>query len=670
ASRLNSGVYRLLVLLFLLTTCDCFLRDHPSQYQAVQVKGGTSQGQFTLDGGAFASYAEQQRTFLSGGKAAALVADEAARLADAPPGLDLYGDRPGPPAPTYEGGSTPFALSAEATDTVRELARDSAATPYMVLLSAYFVLLSRLSGQSDVLVGTPTSGRLQRQYRDALGNFVNTVVVRGEVEETATYREVLASVRARVLEAMRAQELPFPWLVRELAPPRDPSRTPLYQAGFAWDRLPFLTDMDAFFLLDPDRTAELAVAGATLRPYPVPQQEGQTDLWVEMGGERDGAFAGVLRYNTDLFEPGTARDLAAAFVATVESLVRQPDAPLHSLARGDERQSARLAAPAGSRRVAVVVSAALGDMNAMISGWEALKSRGWNRVPPLTVPMSMGNGSAAAVALLVNARAGVHATVNACSSGTQALATAAELIRRGEADVVVAGGTEAPLHPLVLASFGSMRALSKRLDDPASASRPYDADRDGMVLGEGSGILVLESEEHARERGARIYAELAGVGSSSDAYDMVQPDPAGAGTARAIRDSLADAGARPEEVVHLNANGTATLPGDAAEGHGIRAVFGCAGRGPAVSANKSMTGHSLGAAGAIESIATVLSLHHGIVPPTRNFTRLDEDLSVDIVHGSPRKLEGERNVAVKNSAGFGGHNVALTFRGVPARRHP
>nr|APD72095.1 non-ribosomal peptide synthetase 3 [Streptomyces sp.] len=318
-------------------------------------------GRFTLDGGAFASYAEQQRTFLAGEKAAALVADEAVRLADTPPGLDLYGDRPRPPAPTYEGGSVPFALSPEATDTVRELARETEATPYMVLLSAYFVLLSRLSGQSDVLVGTPTSGRLQRQYRDALGNFVNTVVVRGEVEETATYREVLASVRARVLEAMRAQELPFPWLVRELAPPRDPSRTPLYQAGFAWDRLPFLNDMDSFFLLDPDRTAELAVAGATLRPYPVPQQEGQTDLWVEMGGERDGAFAGVLRYNTDLFEPGTARELAAAFVATVESLVRQPDAPLHSLARGDERQSARLAAQ-GSGPVRALPDARLPEL--------------------------------------------------------------------------------------------------------------------------------------------------------------------------------------------------------------------------------------------------------------------------------------------------------------------
>ncbi|GGP85893.1 non-ribosomal peptide synthetase [Streptomyces griseomycini] len=299
---------------------------------------------FTLDGTAFAAYAEQQQRFLATDKARALVDGEATRLADAPPGLDLYGDLPRPPAPTYDGGSVPFALSAAATEAVRDLAREASATPYMVLLSAYFVLLSRLSGQSDVLVGTPTSGRLQRQFRDALGNFVNTVVVRGEVDENATYREVLASTRARTLEAMRAQELPFPWLVRELAPPRDPSRTPLYQAGFAWDRLPFLTDMDAFFLLDPGPGARLDVAGATLRPYPLPQQEGQTDLWIEMGGERDGAFAGVLRYNTDIFEPGTARELAATFVTTVQTLVQHPDEPLHRLARGDERQVAQLAA--------------------------------------------------------------------------------------------------------------------------------------------------------------------------------------------------------------------------------------------------------------------------------------------------------------------------------------
>lgn len=298
---------------------------------------------FKLDGSAFAAYAEQQHSFLTGGKSRALLDAEAARLADVPPSLDLYGDRPRPPAPTYDGGSVPFTLSAAATDAVRNLAREASATPYMVVLAAYFVLLSRLSGQSDILVGSPTSGRLQRQFRDALGNFVNTVVVRGEVDEKATYREVLASVRERVLEAMRAQELPFPWLVRELAPPRDPSRTPLYQAGFAWDRLPFLNDMDEFFLLEPGSAAELSIAGATLRPYPVPQQEGQTDLWIEMGGERDGVYSGVLRYNTDIFEAGTARELAATFVTTVETLVHHPDEALQSLVRGDERQLAQLA---------------------------------------------------------------------------------------------------------------------------------------------------------------------------------------------------------------------------------------------------------------------------------------------------------------------------------------
>lgn len=318
-------------------------------------------------------------------------------------------------------------------------------------------------------------------------------------------------------------------------------------------------------------------------------------------------------------------------------------------------------------RVAVVVSAALGDMSTMISGWEALKTRGWNRVPPLTVAMSMGNGPAAAVSLVVNAQAGVNATVNACSSGTQALATAAALIRRGEVDVVVAGGAEAPLHPLVLGSFSAMRALSRRVDEPAGASRPFDAERDGMVLGEGAGVLVLESERHAYERGARIYAELAGVGISSDAFHMVQPEPNGAGTASAVRSSLADADVRPEEVAHFNANGTSTLPGDAAEARAVQEVFGGAGRGPVVTANKSMLGHGLGAAGAVEAITTVLALHHGVVPPTRNFVHLDEGLTVDVAHGTPRKLESDQVVAVKNSAGFGGHNVALTFRGRPGQ---
>ncbi|WP_306317879.1 MULTISPECIES: beta-ketoacyl synthase [unclassified Streptomyces] len=334
-------------------------------------------------------------------------------------------------------------------------------------------------------------------------------------------------------------------------------------------------------------------------------------------------------------------------------------------AAGQAWQDAELdTAALAPTRVAVAVSAAAADMTALIDGWERFKERGWNRVSPLTAPLSMGNASAAAVSVLVNARAGAYATVNACSSGTQALATAVDLIRKGDADVVLAGGAEAPLHPMVLGAFASMRTLSQRADDPAGACRPFDKDRDGMVFAEGAGILVLESERHALARGARVYAELAGVGIASDAHHLVQPEPEGAGTARAIRASLADAGVSPADVAHLNANGVATTVGDAGEARGIREVFGDAGEGPAVSANKSMTGHALGAAGAIESIATVLSLHQGVVPPTRNFVSLDEDLRVDIVHGAPRKLADDQVIAVKNSSGFGGHNVTLTFRTV------
>jgi 3-oxoacyl-[acyl-carrier-protein] synthase II len=315
-------------------------------------------------------------------------------------------------------------------------------------------------------------------------------------------------------------------------------------------------------------------------------------------------------------------------------------------------------------RVAVSVSTATGDLGAVIDVWETLKQKGWDRVPPLAVPTSMANSPAAAVSLLVGARSGVHSSVNACSSGTQALATGADLIRRGLADIVVAGGAEAPVHPVVVSAFAAMRALSKRVDDPTSAPSPFDAGRDGMVLGEGSGIVILESEEHARARGARVYAELAGVGISSDAYHVVQPDPNGVGDAEAIRLSLADAGVAPEEVAHFNANGTATLPGDAAEALAVREVFGEHAKRLPLTANKSLIGHSLGGSGAIESIATVLAVHHGVVPPTRNFRRCDDGIELDVVQGTPRKLVGEQIVAVKNSAGFGGHNVALTFRGV------
>ncbi|MPZ28226.1 MAG: amino acid adenylation domain-containing protein [Micromonosporaceae bacterium] len=297
---------------------------------------------FPLDGSAFADHARNQSAYLASGAASGLLAAEAERLAEAPSSIDLCGDRPRPPVPSHEGGSVPFTLSPAVSDGVRVLARETASTRYMTLLAAYNVMLSRLSGQPEVLVGTPTSGRLQRRLRHALGNFVNTVVVRGHVDEASTYRELLAATRERVVAAMRGQELPFPWLVRMLAPQRDPSRTPLFQAGFAWDRLPFLANMGQFFLLEPDPSTAVTVAGARLRPYPVPQQEGQTDLWAEMGGERDGGYVGVLRYNTDIFTEGTARGLAATFVATVEALVGRPDVPMRQLSRCDRQQAAAL----------------------------------------------------------------------------------------------------------------------------------------------------------------------------------------------------------------------------------------------------------------------------------------------------------------------------------------
>jgi amino acid adenylation domain-containing protein len=298
---------------------------------------------FALDGTSFAAYAQRQRQYLAGETARELLEAEVARLADGPAALDLYGDAPRPPVFSYDGASIPFTIPAAATEAVGRLARESSATPYMVLMTAYLVMLSRLSGQSDLTVGTPTSGRTQRRFRDAIGNFVNTVVVRAEVDERRTGREQLAHVRERVLEALRAQELPFPRIVRELAPPRDPSRTPLYQAGFAWDRLPFLTEMGEFFLLEPGSGASVEIAGAVLRPFPVAQQEGQTDLWIEMGAERDGAYGGVLRYNADLFAAGTAGEIAAAFVATVRDLVGAPDAVLAEHARCDAPTRARLA---------------------------------------------------------------------------------------------------------------------------------------------------------------------------------------------------------------------------------------------------------------------------------------------------------------------------------------
>jgi 3-oxoacyl-[acyl-carrier-protein] synthase II len=313
-------------------------------------------------------------------------------------------------------------------------------------------------------------------------------------------------------------------------------------------------------------------------------------------------------------------------------------------------------------RLGVVIGTGIGGVHTLLDQWDTLKEKGVRRVFPLAVPMLIVNGPAAAVSLELGARAGAHAPVSACSSGAEAIGYAMEMIRSGRADVVVAGGTEAAMHPMPIAGFAAMQALSTRNDDPEAASRPYDTGRDGFVLGEGAAVVVLESEAHARARGARIYAEVAGVGVTSDAYHVAAPDPEGAGAARAMLNAVESAGLTPRDIVHINAHATSTPVGDIAESNAIRRAFGDEVDHMPVSATKSMTGHLLGAAGALETIFTILAVHHRLAPATINLDSFDEAIKLDVVQGEARKLPEGDIAALNNSFGFGGHNLALTIR--------
>jgi 3-oxoacyl-[acyl-carrier-protein] synthase II len=315
-------------------------------------------------------------------------------------------------------------------------------------------------------------------------------------------------------------------------------------------------------------------------------------------------------------------------------------------------------------RLGVVMGCGIGGVNTLLDQWDTLKEKGPRRVFPLAVPMLMPNGPAAAVSLELGARAGAHTPVSACSSGAEAIGYAMEMIRNGRADVVVAGGTEAAMHPMPIAGFAAMQALSTRNDDPERASRPYDTGRDGFVLGEGAAVIVLESEGHARARGAKIYAEVCGVGMSSDAYHIAAPDPEGAGAARAMRTAVESAGLSPKDIVHINAHATSTPVGDIAESNAIRLAFGDEVDHMPVSATKSMTGHLLGAAGALETIFTILAIHQRLAPATINLDDYDPAISLDVVNGEHRKLPEGDIAALNNSFGFGGHNLALTIRSV------
>jgi 3-oxoacyl-[acyl-carrier-protein] synthase II len=304
-------------------------------------------------------------------------------------------------------------------------------------------------------------------------------------------------------------------------------------------------------------------------------------------------------------------------------------------------------------RVAVVIGTGIGGVTSLLGQHDIYLEKGPDRVSPLLIPMNMPNGPAAYVGLHLGAQGGVHTTVSASASGAEAIAYGLDLLQLGRVDLVVAGGTEACIHPLNIAGFAQMRAMSTRNDEPQRASRPFDKGRDGFVLGEGSGIVVLERRSSAQARGRTPYAVLAGAGITSDAYDIVQPDQAG--QVRAMRLALERSGVPVDDVVHVNAHGTSTPVGDMGETNAVADIFG---EDTVVTSTKSMTGHLLGAAGAIESIATALAVQNDVVPPTINLENPDDQLRVDV----PREArQMPIPAAMNDSFGFGGHNVSLIF---------
>lgn len=310
-------------------------------------------------------------------------------------------------------------------------------------------------------------------------------------------------------------------------------------------------------------------------------------------------------------------------------------------------------------RIAVVIGTGIGGALTLLGQDDVLEEKGPKRVSPFTIPMLMPNGPAAAVGLAIGAKGGVHAPVSACASGAEAIRWGLDLLRFDRADVVLVGGTEACVHPLPMAGFAAMRAMSTRNDEPERASRPFDKARDGFVLGEGAACIVLERGDAARARGARIHARLAGAAGTADGYDLVAPHPEGEGAARAITAALRDAGLTPADIGHVNAHATSTPVGDTAEAAAIRSAIG---DHALVSATKSQTGHLLGAAGALESVFTILALREQVVPATANLENPDDDANVqalDIVRGEPRRTA--LTAAVNDSFGFGGHNIALVF---------
>jgi 3-oxoacyl-[acyl-carrier-protein] synthase II len=313
------------------------------------------------------------------------------------------------------------------------------------------------------------------------------------------------------------------------------------------------------------------------------------------------------------------------------------------------------------KRLGVFFGTGIGGLSTILEQYDILNSRGPDRVNPMTVPMIMPNSAAAMVGLEVGAQAGVHSPVSACATSAEAIAGGLEMIRNNRADIVVAGGTEACVNRLAIAAFASMRALSTRNNDPEKASRPYDTNRDGFVMAEGAGTLILEEEQHAIKRGAKIYGVLAGAGMSSDGYHIAAPEPEGKGATRAMQFAMQDAGIKPENISHVNAHATSTPVGDIAEFKALSAALGKNLNDVIVTATKSMTGHLLGGAGAVESVFTLLALKNNLIPPTINLDQQDEQIKVKVATINNNSLPNSATHALNNSFGFGGHNVSLVF---------
>ncbi|HEY6867974.1 MAG TPA: beta-ketoacyl-ACP synthase II [Candidatus Eisenbacteria bacterium] len=313
-------------------------------------------------------------------------------------------------------------------------------------------------------------------------------------------------------------------------------------------------------------------------------------------------------------------------------------------------------------RVGVIMGSGIGGMETFESQHALLLERGPGRVSPFFIPMMISDMAAGQVSIQYGLRGPNFGTVSACASGAHAIGEALRLLRAGDADVMVAGGSEATITPMALAGFGSSRALSTRNDDPQRASRPFDLERDGFVIGEGAGVLVLETEDHARRRGASLLCELSGYGASADAFHLTAPSEDGSGAARAIMRALKDAGLSAEDVEYINAHGTSTPAGDPAEVRAVKSVFGDHAGHLMMSSTKSMTGHLLGAAGGLEAVITALTLSRGVVPPTINLERPDPQCDLDFVPNQARQRPVK--AALSNSFGFGGHNVTLAMRSV------